>query len=62
MLRGLGQDALEVVAAGETDPFYANKLITGRYYLERILPETSQHLAKLKTGAAPVMALPDDGF
>ena len=50
------------IAAGDTDPFYANKLITGRYYLERILPETSQHLAKLKTGAAPVMALPDDGF
>ena len=50
------------IAAGDTDPFYANKLITGRYYLERILPETSQHLAKLKTGAEPVMALADEAF
>ncbi len=50
------------VAAGDTDPFYANKLITGRYFLERILPETSQHLAKLKTGAEVVMALAEEGF
>ena len=48
--------------AGSGDAFYANKLITGRYFLERILPETSGHLAKLKTGAEPVMALAADGF
>src|SRR5581483_8114948 len=44
------------VAAGETDPFYANKLVTGRYFLERILPEAGAHLAKLKAGAATMMA------
>ncbi len=44
------------------DPFYANKLITGRYFLERILPETTSHLTKLKSGAAPVMALEAEGF
>jgi len=48
--------------AEEGDAFYANKLITGRYFLERILPETSGHLAKLKTGAGPVMALAAEGF
>ena len=50
------------ITAGNTDPLYTNKLITGRYFLERILPETSAHLGKLKTGAAPVMALAAEAF
>jgi alkylation response protein AidB-like acyl-CoA dehydrogenase len=50
------------IAAGDADPFYANKLIVGRYFLDRVLPETGAHLAKLKTGAAPVMALPAEAF
>ena len=50
------------IVAGETDPFYANKLITGRYFLARVLPESTALLAKLKSGAAPVMALPAEAF
>ena len=50
------------IAAGETDPFYANKLVVGRYYVERILPETAAHLAKLKSGAELMMALPAEAF
>jgi alkylation response protein AidB-like acyl-CoA dehydrogenase len=50
------------VAAGDADPLYANKLIVGRYFLERILPEAGGHLAKLKTGAASLMALPAEAF
>jgi hypothetical protein len=50
------------IAAGDSDPFYANKLTTGRYFLERILPDTAARLAKLKTGAASVMALPAEAF
>jgi len=50
------------IASGEADPFYANKLITGRYFLERILPEGAAHLAKVKTGAGPVMALAAEAF
>ena len=50
------------IAAGETDPFYANKVTVGRYYIERILPETAAHLAKLKTGAELMMALPAEAF
>ena len=45
-----------------SDPFYDDKLITGRYFVTRILPEAASHLVKLKTGAAPVMALADDRF
>ena len=50
------------VAAGDSDPFYARKLVTGRYFVERILPEAGAHLAKLKTGSSLVMALEADAF
>ena len=51
-----------LITAGDADPFYANKLITGRYFVERLLPDAGAHLAKLKTGAQPVMALPAEAF
>ena len=47
---------------GEGDPFHARKIATGRYFLERILPEAAGHLAKLKTGAESLMALEGDAF
>jgi alkylation response protein AidB-like acyl-CoA dehydrogenase len=50
------------IDAGDTDPFYANKLVVGRYYLQRILPETASHLAKLTSGPDLVMALPAEAF
>jgi alkylation response protein AidB-like acyl-CoA dehydrogenase len=50
------------IAAGDADPFYANKLTVGRYFLARVLPDAAAHLARLKTGAATVMALPAEAF
>jgi alkylation response protein AidB-like acyl-CoA dehydrogenase len=50
------------IAAGDTDPFYAAKLTTGRYFLARVLPETSSRLAKIKAGAELMMALPAEAF
>jgi len=50
------------IAAGDADPFYANKLIVGRYFLQRVLPDAGAALTKLKAGAEAVMALPDDAF
>jgi alkylation response protein AidB-like acyl-CoA dehydrogenase len=50
------------IAGGDVDPFYRNKLVTGRYFLERILPETGMRLAKLKMGAGAVMALDAGAF
>lgn len=50
------------IAAGDSDPYYANKLITGRYFLNRVLPETASRLAKLKGGAETMMALPAEAF
>lgn len=47
---------------GSDDPFYVDKIITGKYFLARILPNMDAHLAKLQTGAEPVMALAADRF
>ncbi|MEM7740479.1 MAG: acyl-CoA dehydrogenase C-terminal domain-containing protein [Pseudomonadota bacterium] len=54
------KEALE--CEGDNDPFYKNKLITARYFFERVLPESSVHLAKLKTGADSMMALDAEAF
>lgn len=54
--------AQKQVAAGVDDPFYANKLAVGRYFVERILPDAEAHLRKLKTGAEVLMALPAEAF
>jgi alkylation response protein AidB-like acyl-CoA dehydrogenase len=47
---------------GAGDPFYDEKLITGQYFLDRMLPDAGAHLAKVKTGAKAMMALPADAF
>ncbi len=51
------------LASGEGNAeFYRNKLRTGRYYMSRMLPETGLRLARIRTGAAPVMDLPAEAF
>jgi hypothetical protein len=47
---------------GAGEPFYDAKLATGRYFLARTVPDAGAHLAKLKSGAGPVMALPAEAF
>jgi alkylation response protein AidB-like acyl-CoA dehydrogenase len=44
------------------DPYYDTKLATGRYFLARVTPDAGAHLAKLKSGAEPVMALAAEQF
>ncbi|MAF56371.1 acyl-CoA dehydrogenase C-terminal domain-containing protein [Ponticaulis sp.] len=45
-----------------SDPYYANKLKTARYYMERVLPKAGSHLDMLKAGAESMMALEADAF
>jgi alkylation response protein AidB-like acyl-CoA dehydrogenase len=48
---------------GTGDPDYYNaKLATGRYYMSRVLPETGLRLARVETGADPVMDMPAEAF
>ena len=49
--------------AGTQDPtFYETKLATGRYYMARRLPATKMHLARIESGADPVMTLDAANF
>jgi len=42
--------------------YYEAKIVTGRYYMSRVLPETGLRLARIETGADPVMDLPAEAF
>ena len=42
--------------------FHDNKLTTGRFFMERVMPETSAHLARISSGADTMMALPAEAF
>ncbi|WP_435257690.1 acyl-CoA dehydrogenase C-terminal domain-containing protein [Thioclava sp. FR2] len=49
--------------AGAADKdFYQTKIATGRYYMARQLPACAMHLARIETGADPVMALAAEAF
>jgi acyl-CoA dehydrogenase len=48
-------------ADGAADRLKA-KLVTGRFFMERMLPETGAHLARIQTGAGTVMELPAEAF
>ncbi|MEM6408776.1 MAG: acyl-CoA dehydrogenase C-terminal domain-containing protein [Pseudomonadota bacterium] len=51
------------IDAGTTDrDFYDAKLATARYYMARQLPATKMHLARIESGADPVMALEAANF
>ncbi len=59
----MAKAAMEALEAGEGDlDFYKNKIITGRYYMKRRLPATAMHLARIESGAEPVMELEADAF
>jgi hypothetical protein len=48
--------------AGGADERMSAKLVTGRFFMERMLPETAAHLARIQSGAASMMDLPADAF
>ena len=55
--------AQEALAGGAGDKaFYETKLATGRYYMARHLAMTATHLARIQSGAEPVMALAAEAF
>ncbi len=55
--------AQRLLAAGEGDPAFLNaKLITARFYAERIMPDTSALRRKLEAGAESTMIMPVEMF
>jgi alkylation response protein AidB-like acyl-CoA dehydrogenase len=49
------------LARGDGAPLAA-KLVTGRFFMERLLPETAAHLRRIQAGAASTMELPAEAF
>ncbi|WP_273793728.1 acyl-CoA dehydrogenase C-terminal domain-containing protein [Brucella anthropi] len=55
--------AEEKLGKGEGNKaFFEAKLVTARYYFERIMPESAAHLARIQSGADSMMALNADTF
>jgi acyl-CoA dehydrogenase len=44
------------------EPAMNAKLVTARFFVERMLPETATHLARIQAGAASTMDLPAEAF
>jgi hypothetical protein len=54
--------ALDKIAGGETTPYLTTKLVTGRFFMERVLPETSVNLARIQSGCDTTMELAAEAF
>ncbi|WP_306016874.1 acyl-CoA dehydrogenase C-terminal domain-containing protein [Oceanicaulis sp. MMSF_3324] len=46
----------------DSDPIYATKLVTAKYFVERWLPQADAHLARIESGAETMMALEAEAF
>ncbi|MGB8899702.1 MAG: acyl-CoA dehydrogenase C-terminal domain-containing protein [Methylocella sp.] len=59
----IAKAAIASKAAGNGDAAALEaKLLTGKYFMERIMPETSAHLARISAGAGTMMALSAEQF
>jgi acyl-CoA dehydrogenase len=54
--------ASDKISAGGATPYLSTKLVTGRFFMERVLPETAAHLARIQSGSATTMELTADAF
>jgi acyl-CoA dehydrogenase len=48
--------------ANGAEPSMNAKLVAGRFFMERMLPETASHLARIQAGAGSIMELPAEAF
>ncbi|MBR0819978.1 acyl-CoA dehydrogenase C-terminal domain-containing protein [Bradyrhizobium liaoningense] len=51
----------KIAETGAT-PYLSTKLVTGRFFMERMLPETAANLARIQSGSATIMELPAEAF
>jgi hypothetical protein len=55
-------EAAQARLATEASDVMNAKLVTARFFMERMLPETGAHLARIQAGAATLMELPAEAF
>ncbi|MBL8574494.1 MAG: acyl-CoA dehydrogenase C-terminal domain-containing protein [Hyphomicrobiaceae bacterium] len=58
----MAKASLSALDANPGDHFHSAKLMTGRFFMERVLPETSLRLTRIATGADTMMAMPAEMF
>jgi len=59
----MAKASIQVLKNDKSDAaFYETKIATGRYYMQRQLPATGLHLARIQSGADPVMVLEAANF
>ncbi|MDP1865880.1 acyl-CoA dehydrogenase C-terminal domain-containing protein [Bradyrhizobium sp.] len=54
--------AQDKIAGSGATPYLSTKLVTGRFFMERMLPETALHLARIQTGCDTTMELAAEAF
>ena len=54
--------ALDKIAANGETAYLKTKLVTGRFFMERMLPEAALHLARIQSGADATMELAAEAF
>jgi len=59
----MAKAANDNLAAGSGDvDYYKNKLLTGRFYMEKVMPETALRKARIETGADSLMEMAAEAF
>jgi hypothetical protein len=51
----------KIASAGE-QPYLKTKLVTGQFFMERMLPETALRLSRIQAGSGSIMELPAEAF
>jgi acyl-CoA dehydrogenase len=54
--------AQDKIAAEGATPYLTTKLVTGKFFAERMLPETELRLNRIQAGCATIMELPAEAF
>ncbi|ACM35426.1 MULTISPECIES: acyl-CoA dehydrogenase C-terminal domain-containing protein [Rhizobium/Agrobacterium group] len=59
----MAKAAHEALESGPSDAdYYNNKLLTGRFFMEKIMPETALRKSRIEAGADSVMAMAAEAF
>ncbi|OLP45073.1 acyl-CoA dehydrogenase C-terminal domain-containing protein [Rhizobium oryziradicis] len=59
----MAKAANEALESGASDAdYYNNKLLTGRFFMEKIMPETALRKSRIEAGADSVMAMAAEAF
>ena len=61
-LRMASASSAALAAGAEDADFHRNKLITGRFFADKIMPESNALRRKIETGSESLMALPAEAF